>query len=486
MPTSTNVTNLKINELTEAQYDAAVQGGVIGENELSVITDMDIDAIQVSTMPTAAAGELGNIYQFVGTTDANYTNGYFYKCVSDGQDPATYSWTQTDVQPQAGGLPSQTGQSGKFLTTDGTDASWSDTPLVNSKLNTAQNAVGILGYAGANTSIAIGSTALTTGAASVAVGESTQTSGAYSTAIGYNARTSKLYAIQLGYGTNDEQNTFRVGLAGGAQYNYKLLDSDGTIPADRLPNAINKYSTMPTAASTNVGWIVQFTGTTDSTYTHGYIYECKAQGTTPETYAWEAVTVQAGGGSSLPSQTGNSGKFLTTDGTDASWSDKPIVNTSDYKTKQVGILGAVYSSDLASACGIAIGYSSESRGTNRSIAIGSNSVSGRVGSTGSSVALGYLTEASGGDGYSAAIGTLAKATATGAIQFGNGTNSTPGTLSVGLQTQPGGSAATNYRLLNSDGTIPAARHATLPAADGTYTLQLVIADGVPTLSWVAV
>ena len=167
---------------------------------------------------------------------------------------------------------------------------------MNSKLNTAQNAVGILGYAGANTSIAIGSTALTTGAASVAVGESTQTSGAYSTAIGYNARTSKLYAIQLGYGTNDEQNTFRVGLAGGAQYNYKLLDSDGTIPADRLPNAINKYSTMPTAASTNVGWIVQFTGTTDSTYTHGYIYECKAQGTDPETYAWEAVTVQAGGG----------------------------------------------------------------------------------------------------------------------------------------------------------------------------------------------
>lgn len=85
-------------------------------------------AIQVSTMPTAAAGELDKIYQFVGTTDANYTNGYFYKCVSDGQDPATYSWTQTDVQPQAGGLPSQTGQSGKFLTTDGTDASWATVP----------------------------------------------------------------------------------------------------------------------------------------------------------------------------------------------------------------------------------------------------------------------------------------------------------------------------------------------------------------------
>lgn len=99
MPTSVTVNDLKINELTEAQYDAAVQGGVIGENELSVITDMTDKAVQVSTMPTASATELGNIYQFTGTTDANYTNGYFYKCVSDGQEPATYSWTQIDVQP---------------------------------------------------------------------------------------------------------------------------------------------------------------------------------------------------------------------------------------------------------------------------------------------------------------------------------------------------------------------------------------------------
>lgn len=98
MPTSTNVTNLKINTLTKAQYDTAVQGGVIGPNELSIITDLD-ESIQVTTMPVASASELGKIYQFVGTTSASYTNGYFYKCVSDGQNPATYSWEQTDVQP---------------------------------------------------------------------------------------------------------------------------------------------------------------------------------------------------------------------------------------------------------------------------------------------------------------------------------------------------------------------------------------------------
>lgn len=70
MPTSVTVNDLKINELTEAQYDVAVQGGVIGENELSVITDME-------------------------------------------------------------SLPDQTGNAGKFLTTDGTDASWASVTKVN-------------------------------------------------------------------------------------------------------------------------------------------------------------------------------------------------------------------------------------------------------------------------------------------------------------------------------------------------------------------
>lgn len=55
-----------------------------------------------SIMPTPDASNLGVIAQFVGTTDATYTNGYFYKCVSDGQNPATYSWEQTDVQPSGG------------------------------------------------------------------------------------------------------------------------------------------------------------------------------------------------------------------------------------------------------------------------------------------------------------------------------------------------------------------------------------------------
>lgn len=96
MPISTNVTNLKINELTEAQYDTAVQQGVIGANEISIITDAGGGDFvpQLDTMPTADATNVGEIVQYSGTTDANYTNGYFYESAESYSDPsATISQT---------------------------------------------------------------------------------------------------------------------------------------------------------------------------------------------------------------------------------------------------------------------------------------------------------------------------------------------------------------------------------------------------------
>lgn len=102
MPTSTNVTNLKINELTEAQYDAAVLNGTIGANELSVLTDAQIDP-----------------------------------------------------------LPSQTGNAGKFLMTNGTTVSWEDTTsspatsptLVAANWSSNQQTVNVTGVTTTNTVI---------------------------------------------------------------------------------------------------------------------------------------------------------------------------------------------------------------------------------------------------------------------------------------------------------------------------------------------
>lgn len=280
MPTSTNVTNLKINELTESQYDTAVQGGVIGANELSILTDVS-DAIQVSTMPTAAAGELDKIYQFIGTTDANYTNGYFYKCVSDGQDPATYSWVQTNVQPAPNGLPSQTGQSGKFLTTDGTDASWSDKPLVNRAtgyqslvLNINPNATSTDLGGGSNVMVGFGSKVQSTSSnyntligygaitgsgnrkENIAIGRSVTASANKSIVIGQNSTVTADYAIQLGnngvnVALNPDANTFKVANQNG---NYEIMSSNGTIPTDR-------FTTTPSADGTYVPTLTISSGT---------------------------------------------------------------------------------------------------------------------------------------------------------------------------------------------------------------------------------
>ena len=54
-----------------------------------VVLSAQGQTVQVDTMPTASADELGNIYQYVGTTTSTYTNGMFYKCITDG---VTYSW----------------------------------------------------------------------------------------------------------------------------------------------------------------------------------------------------------------------------------------------------------------------------------------------------------------------------------------------------------------------------------------------------------
>jgi len=55
--------------------------------------------VKSDIIPTATADLVGSVYQYIGTTSQTYTHGYIYECVSDGQEPATYSWERIDVQP---------------------------------------------------------------------------------------------------------------------------------------------------------------------------------------------------------------------------------------------------------------------------------------------------------------------------------------------------------------------------------------------------
>ena len=88
--------SLDINDVAPSQTGKS--GYVLGTDGF-VAGWVKPEIVQRSVLPQASEEEVGNIYQYVGTTDANYTNGYFYKCVSDGQTPATYSWARVDTQP---------------------------------------------------------------------------------------------------------------------------------------------------------------------------------------------------------------------------------------------------------------------------------------------------------------------------------------------------------------------------------------------------
>lgn len=59
------------------------------------IDEEEGQVVQIATLPTASADNLGKIYEYVGATTQDYTNGVFYKCVFDGT--STYSWEVCDV-----------------------------------------------------------------------------------------------------------------------------------------------------------------------------------------------------------------------------------------------------------------------------------------------------------------------------------------------------------------------------------------------------
>lgn len=385
------------------------------------------------------------------------------------------------------GLPDQTGHSGEFLTTDGTDASWATVDALKNtatgtsslsvgKATTANNVVTVVNSNAASVTTAQGSAVVGSGAVSqardgvafgrlasvysingeygIAIGGNSSTrgrsginigygagsnggNGDYGIAIGRAAQAKQNYSIQLGNGSNNEAGTFYVAsYYNSANVNYKLMDADGTIPTAR-------FTTDPSADGTYVPTLTIASGVA--------------------TRSWSAPS----GG--LPSQTGNAGKFLTTDGTDASWSDKPLVNKS---TTGDGIV--IAGSGESNRKNIVIGYNTS--GTMETLALGHSTRA-----SGYSLAIGNGAEASGN--VSVAIGLSARATA-GCIQIS--CNAFTPKINSNANTFKVGNANGNFEMMDANGNLPADRLAsTTGLADGNYRLRLTMASGVPTLSWVA-
>lgn len=272
--------------------------------------------------------------------------------------------------------------------------------------------------------VVIGGQAKTQWGGCIAIGGKANADGDVSIAIGGGScAATGAGAIQLGFNqTNADDNTFKVANLNG---NFEIMSADGTIPEARL-------------AST--------TGTQQ-----GDVLTLDANG--------DAVW-QAAGGSSLPSQTGNAGKFLTTDGTDASWSDKPLVNGAT-GANSVMILPRNNAFGLSTRYAVSIGYNS--------IAFSENSVV--VGVTCSSSSANYGIAI----GYGASVG------ANNAIQLGGKgipftvNNSDANTFKVA-------NANGNFEIMSADGTIPEGRLAdTTNAAQG----QVLTLDNNLNAVWAA-
>lgn len=213
--TDVTKSSLIINKLTRAQYEASSKD----ENQLWILTDVvDFQADLTENIYAPSKKYEGQITQHIGETTGKYIQGYFYKCVAVGEEPnITYVWQNINSQPA---------QVLNWGNIGGTLSDQSDLQgALDSKLTTTDEA-------------------------------------------------SKVY------GTNDQGEQVRYDVNDFGQIdNVAIHGVDQTITDKRVDlKVVEQENSLPTASEDLVGRMVQYTGTTNQDYTHGYFYECKMSG----------------------------------------------------------------------------------------------------------------------------------------------------------------------------------------------------------------
>ena len=200
---------------------------------LSDGTDLDCGKVvpQYDTMPVASASNAGAVLQYIGATNINYTNGYFYRCESNGS--GGYHWVNILVQDSY--TRAQIGQ-------------LSDLP--DNTKNVVQNINEI--------KLSIDQLSASKLSLSDIDSELSDTS--------VYPVQNKVIALEIEH------------LQG------SLLDKE-----DRF-----RFSTLPTASSSNEGKIVQYIGNNTASFTNGYYYQCIE--TSADVYEWVQKNVQPNNG----------------------------------------------------------------------------------------------------------------------------------------------------------------------------------------------
>lgn len=238
-------------------------------------------AVQPGDLATVAT--TGNYSDLSGTPTIPTVGDGTITITQGGVTKGTFTTNQsgnTTIDVDAGGggsgLPDQTGKGGRFLATDGTDASWSD----NIQITGSSGAYGILSI-GVDTDVSpstsyggigIGHKAKVTGQHGISIGTNATTAQGISIGQGTSSATNGISigggsapngGIHIGMnGTNSTQNTMTVSLGSGWNwYMYTLLNSDGTIPTARLTK-VNTTITLTAAGWSSNTQTVSVTGMT--------------------------------------------------------------------------------------------------------------------------------------------------------------------------------------------------------------------------------
>ena len=261
--------NAKQDELTQGTGIDITSNTISNSGVRSVATGTTDGTIAVNTGGTSAEVAVAGLGSAAFKAAASFaTSAQGTKADTAIQDVRTGTTNGTlavdgaDVAVKGLGSAAYTPSTDYATSSQGAKA---DTALQN--IATGTNGLTIAGTASTNqgaTNVGYSSLAATSGAtsfgynarawygSSLAMGANSNAGPTYSIAIGAAAATQTgKGAIQIGRGTNSEAGTLCIGsTTDGENFtNYKLLDSDGTIPVGRLPNAIT--STQVTIATTD-------------------------------------------------------------------------------------------------------------------------------------------------------------------------------------------------------------------------------------------
>ena len=257
-----------------------------------------------TTLPTASASNEGEIAQYLGADDGTYHKGYFYQVTSDGETPATYKWSECDVQSR----PDLSGYYSKSEV-DALVAN-NEIPFGVFDLTTSATSSDIVTAFGGSTAFdEIQEKLKTHKDVTFVYKDNNDTVTTYPGRVLYTykfngaMRYIVLDAVYSNQATGQIHRRFIKLQYLTDTWSVTDVQDDVITTQDDLENATSQFAIFPTADASNLGRIVQYIGPTSGGYTQGYFYQVVSDGEPTPTYSWEPINVQPSSGGDLDIKT---------------------------------------------------------------------------------------------------------------------------------------------------------------------------------------